>query len=86
MNPNHTQSIIVYRNPMEQQFWESGMIVPLGAGMLTFLIVTYSLAMAMEKFAWNWSRRHGAAGGYIAAGAGFLAAAFVFWKLMVIVA
>lgn len=40
-----TQSIIVYRNPAEVAFWESGMIVPLGgglgAGFITFLILMW---------------------------------------------
>lgn len=38
-----TQSIIVYRNPVEAAFWESGMIFPLmgglGVGFIAFLIL-----------------------------------------------
>lgn len=37
-----TQSIIVYRNPMEQAMWEGTMgaeLVPIGAGLIVFLLV-----------------------------------------------
>lgn len=36
---NQTQSIIIYRNPMEQQFWESGILFPL----LVFMVLTVAL-------------------------------------------
>ena len=34
-----TQSIIVYNNPMEQAFWESGLIRPLLCGLFVFFVV-----------------------------------------------
>lgn len=38
-----TQSIIVYRNPAEAAFWESGMLIPLvgglGVGFILFLVL-----------------------------------------------
>ena len=34
-----TQSIIVYRNPAEQAFWESGLIGPLLCGLLVFFVI-----------------------------------------------
>jgi hypothetical protein len=36
-----TQSIIVYRNPLEQQFWEGNFIIPIGGGILVFFLVMY---------------------------------------------
>ena len=60
-----TQSIIVYRNPMEQAFWESGMMIPIvggiSAGLLAFAI-TYKLTdFVLTKFFSNkvgWSKRN----------------------------
>ena len=34
-----TQSIIVYRNPLEAAFWESGLLLPASVFVLSFLIV-----------------------------------------------
>jgi hypothetical protein len=34
-----TQSFIVYRNPVEQQFWESGIFVPVFTGCFVGLFV-----------------------------------------------
>jgi hypothetical protein len=49
-----TQSIIVYRNPAEQAFWESGMIVPLGAGALMFLFVMMGMDQLISlKYGWR---------------------------------
>lgn len=36
-----TQSIIVYRNPLEQQFWEGNYIIPIGGGILVFFLVMF---------------------------------------------
>jgi hypothetical protein len=38
-----TQSIIVYRNPLEQQIWEGGIIFPVIAGVVVFFIVFMTL-------------------------------------------
>ena len=45
---NQTQSVIVYRNPAEQAFWESGVIIPLGGSLVVFLIVVMSLMRLVE--------------------------------------
>lgn len=38
-----TQSIIVYRNPLEQAFWESGVFGPICIGGLVFLLAVVGL-------------------------------------------
>lgn len=61
-----TQSIIIYRNPYEQQFWESGMIVPLGVSLIVFFVVFLGMSRVLQfvlvnvKVAHNnigWQRR-----------------------------
>jgi archaellum biogenesis protein FlaJ (TadC family) len=47
-----TQSIIVYRNPVEQAFWESGIVVPLGGALATFFLVMVGMMMLF-----NWVAR-----------------------------
>lgn len=46
---NQTQSIILYRNPMEQAFWESGAIVPLLCSIIGAVIVTYFVCTMWDK-------------------------------------
>lgn len=52
-----TQSIIVYRNPMEQAMWEGsygGELVPIGAGLLVFLILVVAIqSYVIEKSKWG---------------------------------
>jgi hypothetical protein len=53
-----TQSIIVYRNPMEQAFWEGtmnfGNLIPMLAGMLVFLALVVGLShIIQKKFGWR---------------------------------
>lgn len=49
----NTQSIIVYRNPAEAAFWQSGMFVPLfgglGVGMLVFILLTHMFDRAINR-------------------------------------
>lgn len=45
-----TQSIIVYRNPAEAAFWESGLAGPLFCGLAVFLIVMLA-GMKLVDFA-----------------------------------
>lgn len=52
-----TQSIIVYRNPAEAAFWESGMAVPLGGGLVTFLIAMVALNYIAGKVIRKWKDR-----------------------------
>jgi len=47
-----TQSIIVYRNPAEAAFWESGIIVPLGGSLATFFFVVLGMMTLL-----NWVAR-----------------------------
>lgn len=41
---NNTQSIIVYRNPAEQMFWEGGYAVPLFGALLVLLAAAMTLS------------------------------------------
>ena len=44
---SQTQSIIVYRNPLEQQAWESGILpVIFGAGVLFIILTVFFMKMA----------------------------------------
>lgn len=43
------QSIIVYRNPVEAQFWESGMAFPLMAGLGVFFLLFLFLCKIFER-------------------------------------
>lgn len=49
-----TQSIIVYRNPVEAAFWESGIIVPLGGALGTGFIVFLLLMWVAQKVSRRW--------------------------------
>lgn len=53
-----TQSIIVYRNPLEQAIWEglmtSNSIFPIICGIVVFFIaVIASQTLIVDRFAWN---------------------------------
>ena len=48
MNPN-TQSIIVYRNPMEQQIWESGLVAPIICTGIVFIIALVMIMAIVDK-------------------------------------
>ena len=49
-----TQSIIVYRNPMEQAFWESGAIIPLfGSGIVFVLVIVAMDKLIGMKYGWR---------------------------------
>ena len=52
-----TQSIIVYRNPAEAAFWESGMAVPLGGALIVFLCSMVLLNIAAGKIIRRWKER-----------------------------
>jgi len=45
----HTQSIIVYRNPVEQQIWEGGFLFPLMVAMFAALIVAITINFISTK-------------------------------------
>lgn len=46
-----TQSIIVYRNPLEQMLWEGAlpMFVPILSGALTFLVLVYIGTFVIDR-------------------------------------
>jgi len=46
---NQTQSIIVYRNPLEQAFWESGLIVPLFMSLVAFVLSFYVITEVLSR-------------------------------------
>lgn len=57
-----TQSIIVYRNPAEAQFWESGMAFPLMVALFVGFVVALAAGHFYEKMVFrsrktpgNWS-------------------------------
>lgn len=45
-----TQSIIIYRNPMEQMFWESNALIPVVASILVFVVVLTALMNLTTAF------------------------------------
>ena len=51
---NTTHSIIMYRNPLEQQFWESGMAFPLMVAMFVFFVVFLGTYKSMELIFGSW--------------------------------
>ncbi len=51
---SNTQSIIVYRNPAEAAFWESGMLIPLFGGLATGFLIFCVLAAVAKKFSGDW--------------------------------
>jgi hypothetical protein len=53
---NQTQSIIVYRNPLEQAFWEGATgeaMIPVAGGLFVFLLVAWSIA-TLINIRWKW--------------------------------
>jgi len=50
---NPTTSIIVYRNPAEQAFWESGLLFPLICSLVVAMGVAYVLSLVYECLPWN---------------------------------
>lgn len=45
----NTQSIIVYRNPLEAQIWESGIMFPIIVAMVLTVVVSVSVAYIFKK-------------------------------------
>ena len=71
-----TQSIIVYRNPLEQQFWESGALVPVfsgcAVGFVSFLLTYNVLSWAYRKLSKKQYYRN--SNQYVTYAAGFIGA------------
>lgn len=70
---NNTQSIIVYRNPAEAHFWESGLAFPLMAAM----IVAVGAAIITGKIVGNYHKY----AGHAVAIAATVSAIATFWFL-----
>ena len=72
-----TQSIIVYRNPLEQQFWESGALVPVfsgcAIGFVSFLLTYNVLSWTYRKLSKKQYYRN--SNQYVTYAAGFVATA-----------
>ena len=49
-----TQSIIVYRNPLEQQLWEGGYIPPIMLGCVCFLVFFVALMKISSMVFGEW--------------------------------
>lgn len=76
-----TQSIIVYRNPLEQQFWESGMLFPLICGVILSVTVSVGIAYCIERTCpWHSSiRKHS---GPIVLGSAVATMLAVLWAML----
>lgn len=44
------QSIIVYRNPMEAAFWESGIVFPMIVSLVVMFVVAFIMMKVIEYF------------------------------------
>lgn len=82
---NQTQSIIVYRNPLEQAFWEgtlSGQLFPVIAAVIVFFVVMMVAHNLLDRYhrprPWNSS-----ANGYIAMTFGAISALATCWLLWI---
>lgn len=54
---SETQTHIVYRNRIEHDFYESGMLVPLGGALIVGFLVFLALCNIFEKHMNRWIRR-----------------------------
>ena len=79
---NQTQSIIVYRNPLEQQMWENlmnGNLFPIIAGAVVFFAVFLITNGVLSKFVPGAWRKAWVS--YVALGLGTFSAFFVAYAL-----
>lgn len=53
---SNTTSIIVYRNPMEQAFWESGLVFPLMVTVAVTIIYAMIAGKFLESLPWQYQR------------------------------
>lgn len=78
-----TQSIIVYRNPLEAAFWESGLLFPLMCAMVAAAIAAVSVDWLLRKIpggkALAFRRKYG---GVIAAWTAILSATATVWVMV----
>lgn len=81
-----TQSIIVYRNPIEAAFWESassGQIFPIVVGVIVFFVLFLALQyQVVERFT-GWNSKYRTWGTYAALAAGAGAAIAVIEKMWI---
>lgn len=52
---SHPNSIIIYRNPMEQALWENGIMFPIICSVAVFLIVFLTLYKLFDLFGRNYA-------------------------------
>lgn len=76
-----TQSIIVYRNPVEAAFWESGMAFPLVCGIIAALIVAF-LVQALSKRFMPWGSRWYRYTSNVVAGSAIVTMIAVIWVMI----
>lgn len=80
-----TESIIVYRNPAEAAFWESGMAFPLMVAMVNAVIaavfVDWLLRHIPSQRVWSFRRKYG---GALAGWSAILAAVATMWTMMTV--
>ena len=55
MSTTQTQTHIVYRNRLEHDFYESGMLIPLIGALLAGFVVFLALAALFERASRRWS-------------------------------
>ena len=80
---NQTQSIIVYRTPLEQQMWEAlmnGQLFPIIVGTIVFFIVFLIANGVMNKFIHGAWRKAWVS--YVALGIGTFSGFFVAYTLI----
>jgi hypothetical protein len=77
----NTQSIIVYRNPLEQQFWESGMLFPIMIFMIVFIATFLATHKIQEMIFGSWKVYTEKWPVWINTVAGLVAVALAIWML-----
>lgn len=75
---NNVQSIIVYRNPAEAMFWESGMSFPLMVALFVGFVVAFATGHFYEKLDFRIRHALGNWSMFIIIGPAFVIGAIVF--------
>ena len=77
-----THSIIVYRNPAEAHFWESGMAFPLMVALFVGFVVALAAGHFYEKMVFRSRKTPDNWGMFAVAAAAFVSGALVFAAMM----
>jgi len=80
---NTTQSIILYRNPAEQMFWEGGYAFPLIASLATIVVVFLVLMKILEVTVGSWKVNTTALYSYTTLAVSLIAGVLVFIFLFI---